>query len=206
MDTGEDSVNPGGMRPGLDVYCGYVAGAFGYRAGSFNDYNAVKAAFPGKKYIAIGIDCIDVENGLATAQDARNFVLNAKPINTNRPVVYANASTMPLVQHYLVGVPRNHYYLWVAEWDGNPNIPAGYDGKQYASTQGYDANTFAPYMWETTPIPRPPSPSLLIDGFQLSKAGGNDIDVVISWWGDNGIVRRHTHIPRTVWNTLKWIK
>lgn len=163
LDSGQDAVTPSGMRPGLDVYCGYDAGAPGYRNGSYSNMAAIKSLFPGKRYISVGRDAIDVEPGLASAADAPGFVLGWTPVNTNRPLVYANGSTMPDVQSALngAGIARDRYYLWVALWDGSPSIPAGFDGKQYASTPGYDADSFNDYVFGPA-VPVNPYPDLAL--------------------------------------------
>src|SRR5438876_4893595 len=157
--TGQDSVDPAGMHSGLDVYCGYDSGAPGYRNGSFSNMAAIRARFPGKRYLSVGYDCIDVEPGLASPGEAPAFVRNWTRHNTAKPVVYANASQMPSVKSALnaAGIPRDHYFLWLAEWDGNPAIPFGYDGKQYASTQGYDSDSFWDYVFTGATPPAPNS-------------------------------------------------
>jgi hypothetical protein len=155
--SGEDSVNPAGLLPGNQVYAGYGAGTFA-------DMTQIKSRFPGKKYLEITPfvgpgDCLDVETGDATPADAKPFIEQWNPVNTNKPVIYANMSTMPAVKAALVGILRSRYYLWVALWDGNPAIPPGYDGKQYASVSGYDSNTFDDVMWATEPVTYPIAPA-----------------------------------------------
>lgn len=145
-EPGQDSVNPAGMQKGNDVYAGYGL------LSSFADMVAIKALFPGKKYVEITPrvgpgDCLDIETGDAVPADAPLFIAQWHKVNTVRPVIYANASTMPEVKTALASVPRTSYFLWVAQWDGNPAIPAGYDAKQYASTNGYDSDTFDLAMW-----------------------------------------------------------
>lgn len=159
IDTGQDSVNPAGMKQGLAVYCGYKAGAPGYRRGGFSNMPAIKARFPGKKYLCVGTDCIDIETGLASAADGPGFVRGWTKDNTNKPVLYANMSTMPSVKSALnsAGIARSSYYLWVAIWNGGP-IPSGYDAIQNGSTQGYDSDLFEDYMWGGTGPTPPPGP------------------------------------------------
>lgn len=149
-DLGEDAVDVSGLRSGLSVYCGYDGGAPGYRNGSYTNMSAIKAAFPGKRYISVGYDAIDIEPGLASPADAPGFVQNWKKVNTVRPLCYANASTMPDVISELngAGISRSRYFLWDAEWDDDPSIPSNMDGKQYQNTSGFDADSFYEYLWE----------------------------------------------------------
>lgn len=156
VDPGQDAVDPGGMTPGLDVYCGYAAGAPGYRGGSFSNMTAIKSRFPGKKYICVGTDVIDIEPGLAGAGDGPGFVEGwnaaraADPgaYNLDKPMLYADGSDMGSVRSALdgAGIARSRYYLWLAAWNGGP-IPAGYDGIQNGNTQGYDSDLFNSYIF-----------------------------------------------------------
>jgi peptidoglycan hydrolase-like protein with peptidoglycan-binding domain len=156
------------MNSGLSVYAGYGRG-------SFTNMSAVESRFPGAKYVSVspyvttGVDCLDVEPGDASPSDAPAFVRNCKTVNTVKPVIYANASTMGAVKDALnaAGISRTQYFLWVAEWDGSAAIPQGYDGKQYASTSGYDADSFYDYMF---------GPSVPVNPFPL-KIGSSGAQV-----------------------------
>jgi hypothetical protein len=136
------------MQFGLKVYAGYGRG-------SYTNMASVKARFPGSKYVSVspyvttGVDCLDVEPGDAVPADAPAFVRGWTPVNTTKPVIYANAYSMPSVVSSLskAGIARSQYFLWVAEWDQSPHIPGGYDAKQYWSTSGYDADSFNDYMF-----------------------------------------------------------
>jgi hypothetical protein len=158
VKNGEDSVNPAGMKPGLDVYCGYKAGAPGYQRGGFSNMPAIKARFPGKLYLCVGTDCIDIEPGLATASQAPAFQKAWRKDNTNKPVYYASLSAMPAVKSALTGagIARSDYYLWVAVWN-HGSIPAGYDAIQNGNAPGFDSDLFEDYMWSTV-TPPPPGP------------------------------------------------
>lgn len=159
---GQDSVGVTAMSSGLDVYCGYEAGTIGYANGGYTTMPQVYSHFPGKRYISVGRDAIDIEPGLASAGQAPAFFRAWKPVNTNKPVFYADASDMPSVISALTnaGIARSSYYVWVAEWDDNPAIPSGYDAKQYASNNSFDSDSFASYMFGT-PVPVNPWPLAL---------------------------------------------
>jgi peptidoglycan hydrolase-like protein with peptidoglycan-binding domain len=150
--AGQDSVSPSGMNRGLSVYAGYGRG-------TYTNMQAVKQRFPGAKYLSVspyvtvGVDCLDVEPGDAVPADCPAFVRGWTKVNTVKPVIYANASSMPSVISNLskAGIARSQYFLWVAEWDHNTAIPSQYDAKQYWSTSGYDADSFNDYMFTGTP-------------------------------------------------------
>lgn len=192
IDPGQDSVNPAGMQQGLAVYCGYKAGAPGYRRGGFSNMPAIKSRFPGKKYLCVGTDCIDIETGLATPAEGPAFVRGWTKDNTNKPVLYANMSTMPAVKSALnsAGIPRSSYYLWVAIWNGGP-IPAGYDAIQNGSAQGFDSDLFEDYMWDgtgPTPPPVPPPPPV---GNINVNTGSLIRRATLSWTSPAGVVVDH---------------
>jgi hypothetical protein len=47
------------------------------------------------------------------------------------------------------------YLLWVAAWDGNAGIPAGYDGHQWFGGNVIDKDTWASYWFKAAPPPLP---------------------------------------------------
>lgn len=212
IDTGADSVSPAGMQAGLDVYCYYAAGTFA-------NGTAVKAHFPGKQYMGIvprlgmgRASCLDVETGDASPSDARTFVAQWQPIagETDKPVIYANLSTMFAVKAALASFARSKYYLWVAHWTGVPAIPAGYDGVQYASNASEDKDTFMDYMFGPVTPPPPPPPvdpdHILVDGYELRRPDGTVVPAVVAWWGEAGLTMRQANIPQTLWNQIVWSK
>jgi hypothetical protein len=139
--SGADSVTPATMPPGLDVYAAYVTG--------YDDYQAMVEAFPGKKYIGISTsvaptDCYDVEQGGGVDADCVAFFNQSPHPNLIAPMFYADLDNMPSLVETLedAGIARASFLLWVADWDGSSIIPPGYDGVQYASFPGYDADLF----------------------------------------------------------------
>jgi peptidoglycan hydrolase-like protein with peptidoglycan-binding domain len=163
---GQDSVSPNGMTSGQDVYSGYGG------LSSFANMTAIKARFPGKKYLIYDthvsqVDVYDIEPGGGTAANAPAFFRQWKKVNLNKPGFYASLSGMGAVKSALTnaGITRDRYYLIVAEWDNSPAIPAGYDGKQYRNTAGFDSSSFYDYMWDsgaTTVPPVNPYPTLAL--------------------------------------------
>jgi hypothetical protein len=175
---GQDSASVNGLQDGLAVYCGYNAGAPGYRNGSVDNYEQVKARFPGAKHLSFGFDAIDIEPGLAVPGDAPGFVRNWAPLNTSLPVCYADGSQMPEVIRALTsaGIRRNEYFLYLADPDGDPAIPSGYDAKQWEFNGNlYDSDSFYSYMWEPlVALGTLPAPT----GF---KARGGHTSVAFTW-------------------------
>lgn len=171
---GQDSVAVTAMSSGLDVYCGYEAHTIGYANGGYTTMPQVYSHFPGKKYVSVGRDCIDIEPGLASAGQAPAFFRAWKKVNTNKPVFYADASDMPSVIAALTnaGIARSSYYVWVAEWNNSSAIPSGYDGKQYASNNSFDSDVFYSYIFGPATPPPPPPPE-----FPMSQGSTYTADV-----------------------------
>jgi hypothetical protein len=208
---GEDSVSVQGMRSGLKVYAGYIAG-------TFTNYNSVRSAFPGALYVGIvpriglGVryDCADVETGDMTPAEAPEAFaeMRGRTINVVRPMFYANGSTMPSVVNALTGagIMRTEYLLWRADWNGSPSIPAGFDAAQYASNASFDADTFESYCFGSAVVPTPPADPdhIDIDGYEVRKPGDGMVPAVVSWWGVEGETTRQANIPQALWNQIKW--
>ncbi len=152
---GQDSVGVTAMSPGLAVYCGYEAGTLGYASGGYTTMPQVYSVWPGKKYLSVGRDAIDIEPGLASPGDGPGFVRGAKPPHTSKPVVYCSAGDLGAVIGALqgAGIPRSAYFLWSAHWIGEhicgPSS-CGYpqcDGTQYDSNNSFDSDVFSAYMF-----------------------------------------------------------
>jgi peptidoglycan hydrolase-like protein with peptidoglycan-binding domain len=118
---------------------------------------AIETRFPGAKYVSIspymttGVDCLDIEPGNAGPSAAPAFVRSWIPVNTDKPVIYADGHDMPDIKTALskAGIARSQYYLWLANPNGDSTVPAGYDAIQYQWTSGYDADSFNDYMFAT---------------------------------------------------------
>ena len=127
----------------------------GYVGGNWPTYARLVARFPNAKHLSIAVnagelaECLDVEPGDATPAEVPGWVIRERGrlYKLGRtPWVYANASTMPAVKQALdrAGINRADYHLWVADYDGIAQIPAGFDAKQYESVErgslDYDAS------------------------------------------------------------------
>lgn len=179
---GCDATNVASMPAGYDVYCGYTTG-------TYNNYNAVVAAHPGKKYVGISIsvaptDCYDVEPGGGTAALAPAFFKQCPHPNLNKPMFYADNTRMPGLVAALSAakILRSSYYLWLALWDNNPAIPAGYDGKQFANHPGFDASSFAPNIFRgAVPVIPPPPPTPTYWDYELNYKTATGQSGVQNW-------------------------
>jgi hypothetical protein len=166
VNLGADAVTVSNLPGGLVFYAGYVTGIY-------NNYNAIVAAFPGKKYAGISTtvaptDVYDIEPGGGTTADAGAFYDQSTHPNLGLPAFYASAGDVQSVIDALTaaGKTRASYYIWSAHWIGEhicaPSV-CGYpqaDGTQYASN-GYDSDAFYSYMFKgATPVPpTPPIPT-----------------------------------------------
>lgn len=111
----------------------------GYVGGHFPTFHLLRQAFPHAHLLSIAVnagedaECLDIETGDATPNEAPAWVRRQKRRGVHRPCLYANASTMPAVKRELLraGILLKEVRLWVAEWTGVAHIPAGYDACQW---------------------------------------------------------------------------
>lgn len=112
----------------------------GYVGGNWPTYNSLLKAFPKAHHVSIAVNasedamCLDVENGDASPNEAPAWVHRQHERHVERPVIYANLSTMPAVKRALASsnVSRSKVRLWCADWTYSPHIPVGYDACQYS--------------------------------------------------------------------------
>lgn len=137
-----DSVTVANLPAGADAYAGYIDGGF-------QTFHLLKRLFPAARLLSIAVfasgdaECLDIENGDATPAQAPSWVRRQHARGITRPVLYANAATMPAVVDALGGIPRASYRLWSAHYDSGhgahicgpatcafPRVPAC-DGTQW---------------------------------------------------------------------------
>lgn len=176
--NGQDSITASAMLPGLQVYCGYVAG-------TYNNYAAVTADHPGALYIGIApwvapTDCLDIEPGDAAPADAPSFYHQATHPNTNKPVMYTSAGDAQTVINALAvaGIARSAYYLWSAHYGLGPHVcgpsSCGFpqaDGTQWTDGANYDSDLFASYMFGAIPAPVNPTLPLKYGDMDATATG-----------------------------------
>lgn len=136
----------------------------GYLEGHWPSYNALVARFPHARHVSIAIAAhydaglvLDVETGDATPAQAPGWVLMRRKAGVD-PTVYCNTSTWPSVRkafrEQLVAEP----HWWVAQYDGDPTIPAGAVAKQYRDPGPYDVSSVVAYWPGVDPAPVKPTP------------------------------------------------
>jgi hypothetical protein len=135
------AVDPGAalnMAAGLVMYDSIVISqipggasyAAGYLDGRWPTWGALKQAFPHAHLLSIAVgaavdaDCLDVETGDATVSQAPNWVKRQIARGMYRPVVYAQASTMPVLLAALkaAGIKRQAVRLWSAHYGAGQHI------------------------------------------------------------------------------------
>jgi hypothetical protein len=196
---GQDSIAVTSMQSGLAVYCGYEAGAPGYASGGYTTMGSVYAVWPGRKYLSVGRDCIDIEPGLASPGDGPGFVRNAAPPHTTKPVVYCSAGDGQAVIDTLsrAGIPRSSYWYWSAHYAGlhicGP-ASCGYpqaDATQYAAGQYYDSDVFSAYMFG--PVTDPSFPLKQGDADVTSKGPVRQLQNRLNVW--ETVIGKYKTIP-----------
>jgi hypothetical protein len=164
-----DSITVGNLPPGADAYLGYVDGYW-------PTFAALGQAFPHAQLLSMTVqpgynaDACDCENGDLTPADVPGWVKRQLARGQWRPVVYANASTMPGVLADLdaAGVARSSVRLLTAHYDGEhicgPGScgtlgPSQADGTQWRETAPgmhgteVDESMLEDDFFETTPGP-----------------------------------------------------
>ena len=153
-----DAIDALRLPIGGDLYAGYVDG-------KWPSANAISTRFPHATVVRIATSphtndgvVLDCEPGNCTPEQAVNWVLMRRAAGVD-PTVYCNqrdpitgwpAARAAFDTH---DVPQPHY--WVADYDGDPTIPAGAVAKQFASNPGYDASSVADYWPGVDPAPKP---------------------------------------------------
>lgn len=137
---------------------------FYYENGTFADYAAVRAQCPDAQLFSIGVFpgpnawMIDCELGDFTVAQAETQIEAELAAGQYRPCVYANLDRWEN-QGLLSGVAKYGARVRraVAEFDNIPEIPAGYDAKQYA-TGNVDTWVCLPDFFDGRPAPPAPKP------------------------------------------------
>jgi hypothetical protein len=137
-----DAVTPERIPTGAQIVAGYVDGHYANMA-------FMTRLYPAALHVAIAVRAttndglvLDVENGDASPEQAPGWVDMRRAAGID-PTVYCNSSTWAAVKQAFINhrIPQPHY--WIAQYDGNPAIPAGAIAKQYASNNSYDTSSVA---------------------------------------------------------------
>ena len=120
-----------------------------YVNGHYTNYAQAVARFPHATVVGISVTArfnagivLDVEQGDARPDEAPDWVLMRRAAGID-PTVYCDSSTWPSVREAFTSrhLPEPHY--WIAQYDGDPTIPAGAVAKQYADPGPYDLSSVA---------------------------------------------------------------
>jgi hypothetical protein len=158
MRTMFDAVTPGNLPRSAVMVAGYVDGLY-------ENVAAIRARFPNALEVSIAVrwtdraQVLDVENGDATPAQAVTWCTDTmSDVSNDDLTVYANADTMPAVRAAFKAAVVTLPQLFVADYDGVAELPAGYIAKQFASNAAYDTSVVADYWPGVDPAPKPPAP------------------------------------------------
>jgi peptidoglycan hydrolase-like protein with peptidoglycan-binding domain len=138
----------------------------GYVNGRWQTYSAIKSKFPGSQVLSIAVsagsdaDCLDVETGDATPEQAASWVLRQLARKAWRPCLYASVSTMGSIVAGLeaAGIGVSTLRLWSAHYGEGTHICGPASCKQLAiSADGT--------QWTDSALGRSLDQSLLSDSF-----------------------------------------
>jgi hypothetical protein len=149
-----------GNLPGGDVAYGAYVG------GKWPTYNAVRVAFPHARVLSIAVnagqdaDCLDIEPGDATADQAPAWVRRQQARGVARPVLYTSQTNLGAVLAALAaaGVGRGEVRLWSAHYAGKHicspacGAPVQCDGTQWIDHDDkYDESLLADDFFAPAP-------------------------------------------------------
>lgn len=203
----------------------------GYIDGRWPTFTALTQRFPHAHWLPIAVtadadaEVLDVESGDATPGQASGWIKRQLARKVYRPVIYANASTMPGVLQALgaAGIPRASVRLWSAHYTEAhicgpsscryPGVPAC-DGTQWTpNALGLDldeslllADFFASGPKPPKPARRKGSPMLMNQGMGAITpfsvpAGAKNLILTPT---DTATVAVQTHDHGTQTLNLKW--
>jgi hypothetical protein len=150
-----------------------------YASGQYANCGQALRDFPKARIVTIATyngasaRCLDTEPGDAVPSQDPGWVETMLAQGVTRPCVYADSYEMGAVRADLSSVPRADYTLWLADWDGNPAIPAGYDAKQWASNCCIDRDSFSSaFFGPPAPPPPPFDKASFNEGYNTGFAAG----------------------------------
>lgn len=155
-----DSVDLGQIPSAAQAVAGYVGGRW-------PTFTQLASRWPHAHRLSIAVaasqdaECLDIEQGDATPDEAPAWVRRQQARGVKRPVVYASVSQMPKVRGVLAahGVSRDQVREWTAHYTGKPHrctsaCGFGYTGEadatQYANNalgRTLDASLCSPYFF-----------------------------------------------------------
>lgn len=145
-----DSTNPWDIPGDAQIVAGYVSGPYAWPASGWARFAGIPQVRIATQAVHNVGNCLDVERGDATPEQAPDWVLRARARGED-PIVYVNElNGWAAVRHAFQsrGIPEPHY--WVAHYDGVRAIPDGAVAKQFkgsAQTGGHWDESIAVDFW-----------------------------------------------------------
>lgn len=147
-----DSVTVSQIPAGAQAVAGYIGG-------KFPTFHSLLVDFPHAKHLSIAInaneeaECLDIENGDATPEQAPAWVRKQHARGVKRPVIYADVSNMAAVLGAVLGsgIRRDEIRVWAAHYTFVPHIEEGSDATQYtdrALGRNLDASLCVPTFFD----------------------------------------------------------
>jgi hypothetical protein len=155
-----DSTTAADIPPGAVIVAGYIDGEYKWSAADW-------ARFPNAKTLQIAVtfvdggECLDIENGDATLQQAPAWVKARQKAGIARPWLYVNRANLADLQALVAKLlgPGTEVGYWVADWSGEPHEVEGADAVQYASpTLGSPGHFDLSIVYGTLPSEPLPEP------------------------------------------------
>lgn len=159
--TMADSIVAAGLPPGMDAYAGYVDTL----TPAWRDYAQIVEATPAAKHMSITTriafdpvaNCLDVENGDATVNQAVPFIKSEPGAWRVLYTFQANGTTL---MGEVRGIPRTSFKLLSAHWGigehicgpGTCGVPWQADGTQWLTTPAYDLSILADDFFQTSTV------------------------------------------------------
>lgn len=193
-----DSVTVTNLPEGFDVYGGYTDGLYA-------NMTALKARFPDKPLVGFTVfasdnfgDCLDVESGDATPDQAPGWIAARRLAGHPGPLVYCSESLWPTVRAAFSAqnVPEPGYII--AAYPGSAGEGGMYPppavGHQFKDWGPYDESVVVDYLPGIDPAPVPPPPippteedmlTSFVDGSQQHVFKLNADQSVTHWWYDH---------------------
>ncbi len=188
MNSMFDSVNLTEIPRDAYAVAGYVNGAW-------PTYWSLATQFPKAKRISIAVssdrdaDCLDIEAGDATVDEAPAWVKRQITRGIQRPVVYTSLSNAQTLIRYLGihGLKRSQYRLWTAHYTFAPHVCSprcGNGFSDFADATQWTNRAFGRNLDESAVaswfFPAPPKPKASL----LTKAQAR---ALILRWRRNGV-------------------
>lgn len=149
-----DSTSAADIPADAEMVAGYVDGAYLWSASDW-------ARFPNAVHVQISTRAngnvayvLDVERGDATPAEAPGWIERMQAAGIEQPTIYCAASAVPAIRAVCAGLL---YWLWVADWTGQPHPVSYAAAVQYANeaTSGghYDLSIVYSPPWPGPHVP-----------------------------------------------------